>query len=105
MKSILLIITITILAISCNSSKNTYYPQDGFVPNKETAIKIAEAVWLPIFGEDIYRQQPYKAKIENGIWKIEGSLVESDEKVIVGGTAYIEIVQKDGRIIKVSHSL
>jgi hypothetical protein len=28
----------------------------NYVPNEETAIKIAEAVWLPIYGEDIYNK-------------------------------------------------
>lgn len=27
-----------------------------YVPNQETAIKIAEAVWVPIYGDKIYNQ-------------------------------------------------
>ena len=31
-------------------------PEHDYVPNKNTAIKIAEAIWLPIYGESIYRK-------------------------------------------------
>jgi hypothetical protein len=34
-------------------------PKDGFVPNEQTAIQIAVAVWTPIYGkENIERQKP-----------------------------------------------
>ncbi len=31
-----------------------YKPAQGFVPNETTAIKVAEAIWLPIYGVGIY---------------------------------------------------
>ena len=30
------------------------FPVNGRVPDEETAIRIAETVWLPIYGNDIY---------------------------------------------------
>lgn len=30
----------------------------NFVPNEQTAIRIAEAIWLPIYGEQIYESKP-----------------------------------------------
>jgi len=74
-------------------------PKSGFVPNKTTAIKIAEAVWLPIYGESIYKKRPYKVKLENGIWVVEGTLPLTSK----GGVPYIEIQKKDGKILKVIH--
>jgi hypothetical protein len=77
-----------------------YIPPDGFVPNQETAIKIAEAIWLPIYGREVLQQKPYYAKlIDNKIWIVEGTL-----KRRVGGTAYIEIDKYTGTILKVTHS-
>lgn len=76
-----------------------YFPKEGFVPDKNTAIKIAEAVWFPIYGESIYTKKPYKIKLIKGVWIIEGSL----PKGYLGGVPYIEIQKKDGKILKVMH--
>ena len=69
---------------------------DGFIPDAETAKKIAEAVWFPIYGEAIYDEKPYQTKLENGIWIVEGTL-----KSELGGVAYIEIQKSDGKVLKV----
>lgn len=75
--------------------------KDGYVPNAETAIKIAEAIWLPIYGKDIYCRLPFKATLVDGhIWQVTGTLPPEYE----GGVPYIEIEKKDSRIIKVYHS-
>jgi len=36
------------------SKLHSVTPEQGFVPNVNTAINIAEAIWLPIYGESIY---------------------------------------------------
>ena len=69
------------------------------VPNEETAIKVAEAIWLPIYGDGIYEERPFKAELDNGIWIVEGSLPSG----MMGGVLYIEIQKKDCKILKVSH--
>jgi hypothetical protein len=80
-----------------------YIPPDGFVPDKETAIKIAEAIWFPIYGKKVLRQKPYKVKlIDETIWIVEGTL--KGIPFVVGGTAYIEINKNTGEILKVTHS-
>jgi len=76
-----------------------YIPINGFVPNKETAIKIALAVWLPIYGNVIYREKPYTAELKGEVWVVEGSLKKGE----VGGVALIVIQKKDGKIIRVYH--
>lgn len=45
-----------------NAQNSNYIPREGYVPNKETAIKIAEAIWLPIYGNKIYNSKPFRAK-------------------------------------------
>lgn len=78
-----------------------YVPKDGFVPDAKTAIRIAVAVWSPIYGEKkIQREKPYKAKLKNGVWLVEGSL----PKGYLGGVAYASISKRDGRILNVIHT-
>ena len=80
--------------------KSTYFPQEGYVPNEEAAIKIAVAVWEPIYGsKKIKSEKPYKAKLENGVWFVSGSL-KSGWK---GGVAEIEICQTTAQVIRLSH--
>lgn len=75
-------------------------PKNGFVPDKTTAIKIAEAVLIPIYGkEKIENQKPLQAILSDGTWTVFGSLPEGWR----GGTATAEISQKDGKIIRVFH--
>jgi hypothetical protein len=79
-----------------------YVPPDGFVPDEETAKKIAEAIWLPIYGKSVLRQKPYKAKLfDERIWVVEGTL--KGWPFVLGGTAYIEIDKNTGEILKLTH--
>ncbi|OFW86393.1 MAG: hypothetical protein A2794_01455 [Alphaproteobacteria bacterium RIFCSPHIGHO2_01_FULL_40_8] len=80
--------------------KHNYKPQEGYVPDEETAIKIAVAVWIPIYGKDeIEKEKPYKATLKDGIWHVTGFLPEG----WLGGVAEAEIAKDDGRIIRISH--
>jgi hypothetical protein len=75
-------------------------PKNGFVPNKQVAIQIAVAVWTPIYGkENIEKQMPYKAWLEDGIWRITGTLPQN----VVGGVASAEIQKSDAKIVRISH--
>lgn len=77
----------------------------NYVPNEETAKKIAEAIWLPIFGEEIFEQRPYRATLVDNIWIVRGlmPLPCRNEPGCRGGTAYIEIRKSDCKILKVKH--
>lgn len=77
-----------------------FIPENGYVPNKETAIKVAVASWVPIYGKkQIKDQKPYSAKLNNNIWSVSGSLPQRKK----GGVAYAEIDKKTGKILKISH--
>lgn len=75
------------------------------VPDENTAKKIAEAIWLPIYGERILKQRPYKAIESNDIWIVRGIIPElyRDDPNVRGGTAYIQISKKDAKVLKVTH--
>ncbi len=81
--------------------KHNYVPPNGYVPDAKTAMQIAVAVWSPIYGtKKIQGEKPFKAKLVNGVWIVEGSL---PPKYTVGGVAVAEISKRDGRILRVSH--
>lgn len=82
-----------------NNVTNSSPQKNGYVSDENTAIKIAEAIWLPIYGEEIYKEKPFHAKLQgDSIWIVEGTL--HDE---LGGVACAEIQRKDGKILKVIH--
>ena len=72
----------------------------GMVPDKETAIKIAESVWYPIFGSEIYTELPFVAELEGDtVWEVRGSL----PKGRVGGCAEIRLRKSDAAVLDVNH--
>lgn len=88
------------LAASVFAEEHSYVPSRGFVPDAQTAIRIAVAVWSPIYGEKkIQSKRPFKAKLSKGIWTVEGSLPPHWR----GGVPIAEISKQDGRILRVSH--
>lgn len=82
--------------------EHTYVPAAGYVATADVAKKIAEAVWVPIYGKKhIEEEKPFQAILSNdGVWVVQGSLPKGHD---LGGTAYIEINKLDGRILKVTH--
>jgi len=87
-------------ALLADETRPKWKPRDGFVPNAETAIRIAEAVWLPIYGKETTEEErPFKASLTNGIWTVEGTLPEG----MVGGVALAKISKADGTILEVIH--
>ncbi len=54
---------------------HSYKPVSGYVPDAETAIRIAVAIWEPIYGREIIEaEKPYRASLMGGVWVVEGSL-------------------------------
>jgi hypothetical protein len=91
---------VAIAAVAAETGAFSFKPKDGFVPTREVAIKIAVAVWEPIYGaEQIAGERPYQARLTNGVWIVEGSLPRGT----IGGVAEVEISKDDGRILRVSH--
>jgi len=103
----LLLIFLLVVAVgnAFAQSKHNYIPEQGLVPTAEVAIRIAVAVWEPIYGtSNIERQKPYKAILLDGVWYVEGSLPSGPAgTVTVGGVAVAEIAQRDGKVLRVSH--
>lgn len=81
---------------------NIFFQNDeGLVPDEQTAIKIAETIWLPLYGESINNKKPFIADYnsEEDCWEVHGTLPEK----MRGGVPEIKISRSDCRILDVSH--
>lgn len=88
-------------ALKESSNMPGFLPKDGMVPDAQTAIAIAVAVWNPVYGEkEITSEKPYQAVLNNGRWTVTGSV----PKGWVGGVATAVIAKRDGRVIKIYHT-
>jgi len=97
-------ITMIVLALtlSAASAQEGYSPPNGFVPDADTAIKIARAVLSPIYGEQkIKGEEPLIARLTGDTWLVVGTLRCAPS--CVGGTAEIQISKRDGRVLHVIH--
>jgi len=78
----------------------SYKPANGFVPDEATAVRIAEAVLIPIYGEEqIKSERPFKATLKDGIWLVQGYLPRG----LKGGTGIVKIAKSDARIVFLIH--
>jgi len=86
-----------------------YKPKVGYVPDKTTATKIAEAVLIPVYGEkQIESERPFTATLKNDVWTVGGTLRCTDGKGGVttecdGGVAMVRISKRDARILYMIH--
>lgn len=76
-------------------------PPQGVVPNQSTAIKIAEAVWKPIYEDSLYAEFPIVAEYDGftGIWTVRGTLPPN----YVGGVPEIMIRAATGEVLYIMH--
>jgi len=72
-------------------------PNNGCVPDADTAITIAKAVWLPIYGPDIVSSQPFSAVLEDETWIVRGAGSEQNPAVVL----VAHIAKADARIFKI----
>jgi len=86
-----------------------YKPKAGFVPDSKTAVAVAEAVLIPVYGkEQVENERPFTATLKLGVWTIGGTLNCFDAKGAKatdcdGGVAVVRISKGDGRILYMLH--
>ena len=77
--------------------------KNGVVPDAKTAIKIADAVLVPIYGEDqVASERPFRAELVDDRWVITGTL--QGGPFVFGGVAHVKISKSTGRIEEIWHS-
>ena len=101
MRKLLVTAMVSIVLGSSALAADSSAPANGFVPNAETAIRIAEAVWIPIYGEKLIEsEKPFKATLRGDVWMVTGADLPEGS---VGGVAEAHISKRDGRILRVTH--
>src|SRR4051812_4781758 len=79
-----------------------YVPPKGYVPDAATAIAIARAVLIPIYGaKTIAEEEPLTATRRGNIWRVDGTM--NCRPRCVGGVAELRLSAKDGRILYLMH--
>ncbi len=72
-----------VIAFACSPLFGQNVPElferpGGLVPDEQAAVKIAEAILFPIYGEKVIRgEKPYVVKLADGKWTIDGSMPET----------------------------
>jgi hypothetical protein len=93
----------SIVLVNVGAELHNVKPVSGYVPDKTTAVRVAEAILKPIYGETkIEKEKPFEAKLTGNIWHVQGSLPVSSFPM-PGGVAEIWIDKRDCRIIRVTH--
>src|SRR5437660_12201647 len=73
----------------------------GVVSDKETAIRIAEAILFPVYGEDAIRgQRPYQVTLNDEKWTVDGTVRPG----FVGGSFDVVILHRDACVLECGHS-
>jgi hypothetical protein len=107
-RSFALVLVLGATVLADEHARHSFKPKEGYVPDERTAIAIAVAIWTPIYGaEVIAAEKPYRARLVDGVWAVEGSvhcrIPDAPIEECAGGAAEIEIAKDDGRILRVSH--
>lgn len=52
--------------------------QNAYIPDATTAIKIVEAIGLPVYGVSIYKERSFQAiSVGDSVWIVQGAMAES----------------------------
>jgi hypothetical protein len=95
------VLVASLTAVRAQSQSRSFVPPKGFVPDAVTASRIAEAVWIPIYGEAlIAKEKPFKVTLHGDVWTVTGKDLPLEWN---GGVAEADISKRDGRILRVIH--
>lgn len=104
--TIFVLVALAAIAYSQTEQVPSFKPKEGFVPNAETAVKVGEAVLMPVYGEkQIVAERPFKATLQGDVWTVEGTLHCGGPHgaPCPGGTAVVKISKSSGQILFMMH--
>lgn len=103
MTRIPVVLAMMIATSAALAQRPAFVPPKGFVPDADTAVAVARAVLIPIYGAATIRgEEPLRAERHGTSWYVNGTLQCGPH--CVGGTAFVEISAKDGTILNVFHT-
>lgn len=82
--------------------KSSCIPRQGVVPDAKTARRIAELVFIRIYGKDINDKKPFRVKYDNkyGVWVVKGRL----KKGMIGGVPNLIIQKSNAKVLAIWHT-
>lgn len=81
-------------------NESSRFPKNGVIPDEKTAKRVAEAILIPIYGQEaIEKQKPFGVVLVGDIWVVTG-YISPDQ---LGGVFRIDISKRDGRVVQVMH--
>ena len=99
--SVLVICLSTVLTMGMSSDGSTSSaPKAVYVPDAETAVRVAEAILIPTYGkQSVESERPFVALLNGNVWTVTGTL----PKGRLGGVATVEIAKDSACILRVTH--
>jgi len=103
--------TITILLSFCLLTRvfgQGYKPEKGYLPDSKIAVRIAETVFAPVYGEEqVESERPFSATLKHDVWTVTGALYCGTKTRQTtdcdGGVAEVRISRDDARILYMWH--
>ena len=86
--------------------KDGVVPKEGFIPNAEVAVAVAEAVLVPVYGKQTaLSERPYTAALHGNTWIIKGKVPceGPPDAVCPGGAGEVWISKRTGEIRYMTH--
>ena len=74
-------------------------PDEGVIPTAEVAAKVALALSIAKYGDEVLEEMPMQICQVDGVWKIQGTLRDG----VKGGVIHIELNKSDGKIRSMWH--
>lgn len=105
--SVALAVVLQTASAGVQKTAKGYVPPDGFIPTSQTAIAVAEAILIPVYGKDqIESERPFKAVLNGNIWVVTGSVPCHNPPPgaeCPGGAAEIRISKRTGQVLFMTH--
>jgi hypothetical protein len=78
----------------------SFRPDDGYVPDQKTAVEVAKAIPIPIYGEgQMKSEEPFSVSLEDNVWRVKGSVPHGP-----GGNVEVKLSKTDGAVLYVTHT-
>jgi hypothetical protein len=78
----------------------SYRPASGFIPDRDTAIRVAKAILIPVYGEKtVDSEEPLSVALDGDVWTVKGAV-----RPYPSGNAEIKLSKSEGTVLFLSHS-
>jgi len=102
-RAILLTMALFAAVAAAAGAQENVVPANGYVPDAVTAIAIARAVLVPIYGQRrIDAEEPLTARRDGDTWEVEGDPHCPADGRCDTKTVYVKLSAEDGQILFVT---